>query len=66
MFHLFFLICITLETDLMSEIEKLSQEKHLQSKNISQLEQNIQKLSNHFNLSKYTSDIFEYSEISIF
>lgn len=32
----------------MSEIEKLSQEKLLQSKNISQLEQNVQQLSNHF------------------
>lgn len=32
----------------MSEIEKLSQEKHLQSQKISQLEQNIQKLSKYF------------------
>lgn len=39
---------LTIETDLMTEIEKLSEEKLLQSKTISQLEQNIQKLSNQF------------------
>lgn len=37
----------------MSEIEKISEEKHLQSQKISQLEQNIQKSSMLLNLYKY-------------
>lgn len=36
------------ETDLMSEIEKVSKEKHVKSQKISQLEQNIHKLSKLF------------------
>lgn len=41
------LIVFIVETDLMTEIEKLTEEKHFQCKTISQLEQTIQKLSNH-------------------
>lgn len=60
--HLFVLI---LETDLMTEIEKLSEDKHLQSKTISQLEQTIQKLSNHFLFYKNTLVLFSsFLEIS--
>lgn len=36
------------ETDLRSEIEKLSEEKHVKSQKILQLEQNIHKLSKLF------------------
>lgn len=36
------------ETDLRSEIEKLSEEKHVKSQKILQLEQNIDKLSKLF------------------
>lgn len=42
--YLFFLYICT-ETELMSEIEKISEEKHLLLQKISQLEQNIQKSS---------------------
>lgn len=36
------------ETNLMSEIEKVSEEKYVKSQKISQLEQNIHKLSKLF------------------
>lgn len=38
----------------MSEIEKISEEKHLQSQKISQLEQNIQKSSILLSYTYYT------------
>ena len=48
--HLF----LNIETELMSEIEKISEEKHLQSQKISQLEQNIQKSSILLSYTYYT------------
>lgn len=40
-----YLISIIIENDLMSEIEKLSEEKHLLFQKLSQLEENSQKSS---------------------
>jgi len=42
------------ETELMSEIEKISEEKHLLLQKISQLEQNIQKSSILLSYTYYT------------
>lgn len=49
----------------MTEIEKLSEEKHFQCKTISQLEQTIQKLSNHFFIYSITLKCYFYFHLEI-
>lgn len=63
MYNLIYFFC-SIENDLMSEIEKLTEEKHLQLQKISQLEEDIQKSSNLF-YSYYISIIYIYVVLNI-